>query len=127
MTVDERQAAELNWHDRTPVVTAAGVAALALIGLLIYAVLQMADGGSRGGPEVGPPTATFEPSSVTGRTTSTTSTSYPRQSVQTSEPALTPEAPPPPPAEDGPSEPVDTTTTIYNPYTTTTTNNAGAI
>ncbi len=126
MTVGERQATEPSWHERTPVVTAAGVAALVLVGLLIYAVLLMSD-GSWGDPEIGPPpTATFEPSSVTGRTTSSTSTSYPRQSVQTSEPTLTPEAPPPPPV-DVPAEPAPTPTTIYNPYTTTTTNNAGAV
>jgi hypothetical protein len=118
------------WHDQQPVMIAAGIAALLLIALLIYAVWRTSH------PSFEPPSpGSFDtPSSQqSGYRTTATSTSYTVPSVQTSQdnPGVTP-----PSSSDGPS--VDeapggggaTTTTEWtptNPYLTTTPTNAGHI
>jgi hypothetical protein len=121
---DER----LDWHDHPGVIWAAGVAALALVGLLVYAVIRVS-GGSSLLPGDAPPAPSYATTSSTSTGTSTT-TSYTVPSVQTSEDTGAPVTGPPPEAstEDrsGPTE-TTTSTTIYNPYSSTTPTNAGHI
>jgi hypothetical protein len=115
-----------SWQDQQPVVLAAGVAALLLLAILVWAVIHTANQSSRP-----PAPVDFGPSSVmssTYTTKSTTSTSYTVPSVQTSQdnPVLTrpPESTPP---ADGPTSAETTSTTTANPYPTTTPTNAGHI
>jgi hypothetical protein len=117
-----------DWHDQRGLVWAAGVAAVALIGLLVYAVIRVSSGSSLlpGLEPSGTSVATTP--SFTSKTSSTT-TSYTVPSVQTSE-----DTGPPlilPPTEESPgsddSGTTTTSTTIYNPYGTTTPTNAGHI
>jgi cytoskeletal protein RodZ len=118
-----------DWHDRQGVMWAAGAAALALVGLLVFAVIRASDDSSRP-PNFAPPDtseATSEPSTWT---TSTSSTSYTVPTVQTSEP----DAPAPGPATPAPTDDSGpdtdtpaTSTTTSNPYNTTTPTNAGHV
>jgi hypothetical protein len=128
---DDRRVDDEPWYDNQTLVLASGVAGLVLVGLLIFAVVRVAD------HSVDPPDIRDLDSSVatTGSsfTTSTTTTSYSVPSVQTSELGPAPAGPPPPPAappsEEGaqPST-ADTPTTIYNPYApATSTGSAGHI
>jgi hypothetical protein len=113
---DDRRVGDESWHDSQPLVLASGVAALALVGLLVFAVMRVSDNS------VDPPDIRYPDTSASTTessfTTPTSTTSYTSPSVQTSE--FTP--PPPAPPPDAPSEggdqpsPVDTPTTIYNPY-----------
>lgn len=101
------------------------MAAVALIGLLVFAVVGMSTGSSR--PSGFVPTSSAQTRSSSSRT-EFTSTSYGRPSVQTSEsnPATTPTAStevPVPQQED----PVTTGSSTTNPYVTTTTQNGGAV
>jgi hypothetical protein len=117
-----------SWHDQQPVIVAAGVAALVLLAVLVWAVIRTADNSS------GPPAPVeFAPSSSdtssTYTTTSTSTTSYSVPSVQTSQDNPVPTGPPASTAQDdAPSDDeTSTSTTITNPYVTTTTSNAGHI
>jgi cytoskeletal protein RodZ len=117
-----------DWHDHPGVIWAAGAAAVALVGLLVFAVLQVSDGSSQPGDMPLPDTSAA--STSTSRKTASTSSSYTVPSVQTSEPTGPAVSGPPPEAstedQSGPTE-TTTSTTIYNPYGTTTPTNAGHI
>jgi cytoskeletal protein RodZ len=120
---DER----LDWHDHPGVIWAAGMAALALVGLLVYVVIRVSGGSSLLPGDAPPATSYATTSSSTG---SSTTTSYTVPSVQTSEDTGAPVTGPPPEAStEDPSGPTETTTstTIYNPYSSTTPTNAGHI
>ena len=117
-----------DWHDQRSLVWAAGVAAAALIGLLVYAVIRVSSGSSLlpgDAPEV---TSGATTPSFTSKTSSTT-TSYTVPSVQTSEdtgpPLIVPSTEENPGSDDSGSP--TTSTTIYNPYGTTTPTNAGHV
>jgi hypothetical protein len=122
------------WQDNQSVVWAAGVAAVILLGVLIYAVVEMS-GGSSDPPVPGAPLPSYATTSGSRTSTSsTTSTSYPVPSVQTSE--LSPGFPTAPSAStDQPTDQVPdldtpsptTSTTIFNPYVTTTQPAAGHV
>jgi len=117
----------LDWHDHPGVIWAAGVAALALVGLLVYAVIRVSGGSSLLPGDAPPATSYATTSSSTGRSTTT---SYTVPSVQTSEDTGAPVTGPPPEAStEDQSRPTETTTstTIYNPYSSTTPTNAGHI
>jgi hypothetical protein len=122
---EQHETEERSWQDSRPLVIAAGVAAVALLGLLVFAVLHI-------GHRSSVPLPVPEPLPSTTTTASTTpvpySTSYPRPSVQTSQDGAPPvTGPPPPPEPAGPEPTLSTPTTIYNPYqTATTTPNGGA-
>lgn len=115
-----------DWHDHPGVIWAAGVAAVALVGLLVYAVIRV----SSGSPLLpgGAPTATSYAAPSSMSQTTSTSTSYTVPSVQTSEdtgPPVTVAS-----TEDNPDDSDATTTTstaTSNPYNTTTPTNAGHI
>lgn len=125
MTEDDRWPED--WHNSRPVAIAGGIAAVVLIGILIYAVMSVSDGS------VDRPTAPLYATTSSATTsatlrTPTSSTSYPRNSVQTSE-----AGPPPaeaPPADETPS-PDETTDedepSSTDPYATTTPERAGSI
>jgi cytoskeletal protein RodZ len=73
---------EPDWHDQRQVVVTAGVAALILVALLVYAVIRTSDSSKV--PDTLPiPSSSATPSTYTTTSTSTTSYSVPR--VQTSE------------------------------------------
>lgn len=101
-------------------VLASGVAALALVGLLVFAVMRVADNS------VDPPNVVFPDTSVASTTSFTTpssTTSYTTPSAQTSEFTPPPAPPPAPPSDGGPVDQSDAPTaptTIYNPYATPT-------
>jgi cytoskeletal protein RodZ len=116
-----------DWHDHPGVIWAAGVAALALVGLLVYAVIRVS-GGSTLLPGDAPPAASYATTSSTSTGTSTT-TSYTVPSVQTSEDTGAPVTSPPDASTEDQSGPTDmtTSTTIYNPYSSTTPTNAGHV
>lgn len=132
MTDDDERAGGEHWHDSQGVVLAGALAALILLGLLVYGVMRVShDSVDR--PDVVFPSTSVATTPGSDRKTPT-STSYTVPSVQTSE------ATPPPvsePSTESPSDDSDdsgdaedsedTPTTIYNPYTTTTTANAGHI
>jgi hypothetical protein len=110
------------------VIWAAGVAAVVLLGILVFAVVRM----SASMDTVRPPGSPAPPTSVAGTSATTRrtapSTSYPVPSVQTSQaggPVVSD------PADDAPA-PDDATTsstsaTTSNPYNTTTPTNAGHV
>jgi cytoskeletal protein RodZ len=114
---------EPEWHDQQPLIMAAGVAALILIAILIYAVMRTSDSSHA------PPPLPVTSSSDTPQTytTPTTTTSYTVPRVTTSEdnpivPGSTP------PLSSTREESPDTTSedqTFTNPYPTTTPTNAG--
>jgi len=113
-----------DWHDQEPVILAAGVAALVLVALLVWAVINTSENARV------PDTVPAAPSSATSSTyttSSTTSTSYSVPRVQTSQdnPVVTG----PPASTDAPRDDETTTTptTTTNPYLTTTPTNAGHI
>lgn len=119
------------WHDNQSVVWAAGAAAVILLGVLIFAVLEMS-GGSTNPPAPGAPLPSYATTSGSRTSTSsTTTTSYPVPSAQTSE--LSPGAPTA--TTDQPTDQVPdldtpsptTSTTIFNPYVTTTQPAAGQV
>jgi hypothetical protein len=114
-----------NWHDQQSVIIAAGVAALVLLGLLVWAVIHTANDSSRPPAPVDLPTSSATSSTYT--TKSTSSTSYTVPSVQTSQdnPVIGP--PPTSTPEQGPDDDTTTTTTTANPYPTTTPTNAGHV
>jgi cytoskeletal protein RodZ len=116
---DDRRPGDEPWYDNQGLVVGSGIAALLLVGLLVYAVMRVSDSS------VEPPNAVFPDTSAadtTSYTSSSSTTSYTTPSVQTSE--LGPAGPPPPPGDappppDGPADQSDastTPTTIYNPY-----------
>lgn len=112
-----------SWVDHDDLIWAAGLAALLLVALLVWAVLRMStDVAERDGPSSpGITTTTSAGTSSTVRTGSST-TSYPVPRPQTSEPALAPPPPPTDPTESAAPQPESPTpTTIYNPYAPTTT------
>lgn len=112
---DDRRPGDEPWHDNESVILASGVGALALVGLLVFAVTRVSDNS------VDPPNVGYD-TSVAGTTSFTTpssTTSYTTPSVQTSEFTPEPAQPPDAPSNDGPgdqSEPPAAPTTIYNPY-----------
>jgi hypothetical protein len=116
-----------DWHDQRGLIWAAGVAAVALICLLVYAVIRVSSGSSL--LPGGLPSATpFSNTPSTTRNTTSTSTSYTVPSVQTSEDTGPPVTVPPTEDDPGSDDTTTTTsTTIYNPYGTTTPTNAGHI
>ena len=119
-----------NWHDSHAAVVAGGLAALALLGLLVYGVMRVSRDSTDRPPQVVYPSTSVATTPASGLKTPT-STSYPVPSVQTSQETRPPvtgprrSAPSDDPGDSGVTE--DTPTTIYNPYTTTTTANAGHI
>ena len=117
-----------DWHDHPGVIWAAGAAAVALVGLLVFAVLRVSDGSSQPGDLPSPDTSAATTSA--SRKTPSTTTGYTVPSVQTSEATGPAVSGPPPEAstedQSGPTEST-TSTTIYNPYNTTTPTNAGHI
>jgi len=122
---DER----LDWHDHPGVIWAAGVAAAALVGLLIYAVIRVSHGSSLlpGGDE---PTAPSYATTSSTSKTSSTSTSYTMPSVQTSEdtgPPVTVTSTEDDQGSNDSDATTTTSTTTSNPYNTTTPTNAGHI
>jgi hypothetical protein len=114
-----------DWHNSQPVAIAGGIAAVALVCLLIYAVVQVSDGSVDRPPMPVYPDTSSATTSTTLKT-ATATTSYSRNSVETSEPALAPPAPPPP-AEAPSQESTEPQWTPTNPYVTTTTDRAGSI
>ncbi|MDT5016168.1 MAG: hypothetical protein QOD39_2328 [Mycobacterium sp.] len=116
---------EPGWHDQQPVLVAAGVAAVVLVAILIYAVINTSD-SSRNPGTVPIPPSSATPSTYT--TSPTTTTSYTVPSVQTSQdnPVI---GPPPSPTDEPPDSETatDAPTTTANPYLTTTPTNAGHI
>jgi cytoskeletal protein RodZ len=132
VTDDDRWASGENWHDSQAVVLAAGLAALILLGLLVYGVIRVSRDSVNPPADVFPSTsAATTPSS--GRK-SPTSTRYTVPSVQTSQANVPPisgsptESPSDDPGGSGDAEVTrDTPTTTYNPYPTTTPTNAGHI
>ena len=122
--------ARQHWHDHRGVVWAAGAAALALVGLLVFAVIRTSGDSSRP-PDFMPPDTSDSSSEPSTWTTSSTTTSYPVPSVQTREPdEAVPGAPTDGPTTDDSGQDTETTTTsttIYNPYNTTTPTNAGHV
>jgi hypothetical protein len=123
--LDEQPTHQQRWLESRPVIVAAGVAAAALLALLVYAVLHIGDRSSVPLPAPEPFPTT---SAGTRSPTTPTSTSYPRPSVQTSQDNVPPvTGPPPPTAPEVPDPTMSTPTTIFNPYqTATTTPNGGA-
>jgi cytoskeletal protein RodZ len=117
-----------DWHDRQGIMWVAGVAALALVGLLIVAVIRASDDSTRP-PNFAPPDTSESTSEPSTWTISTSSTSYTVPSVQTSEPDVPAQGPPsaPPTDDSGPDTDTATSTTIDNPYNTTTPTNAGHV
>ena len=112
---DDRRPGDEPWHDNQSVILASGVGALALVGLLVFAVMRVSD-NSVESPNVGYDTSV---AGTTSFTTPSSTTSYTTPSVQTSEFTPEPAQPPDPPSNDGPgdqSEPPAAPTTIYNPY-----------
>jgi hypothetical protein len=132
VTIDENDRASadaVSWHDRPPVVVAAGVAGLVLIALLVYAVIHITDDPSR---PPGAPASDLD-TSVSRAAPSSTSTSYAVPRPQTSDTTPPVSAPALPPPESGVPDPGTTqdtptdTPTVTNPYAPTTTQNADAI
>ncbi|HEV7421757.1 MAG TPA: hypothetical protein VGO30_18205 [Mycobacterium sp.] len=118
------------WHDQPGVMWAAGAAAVALVGLLVFAVVRTAGDSAYPAPITPPATSPATTAGATLKTASAT-TSYGVPSVQTSQ-ATAPEVPGPPPeasTEDAPDDSAtsSTPTTIYNPYVTTTPPAAGHV
>lgn len=103
---------EPNWHDQRSVVLTAGVAALVLLALLVYAVIRTSDSST------GPQTVPLAPSSATPSTyttssTSTTTYSVPRVQTSQDNPAITP-----PSVEQSTGRESDDDTTAQDPTTT---------
>lgn len=126
----DEQKPDSGWHNQASVVWAAGVAAVLLLGVLIFAVVQMSGGSPTSPPEPGAPLPSYAtPSSTSGAGTS--STSYAVPSVQTSEPSPgMPTATTDQSTEQAPDTDTatpSTPTTIYNPYVTTTNPAAGHV
>jgi hypothetical protein len=104
---------------------AAGIAAVILLAILVYAVVQTSD-SSRTPPPLPFTSESATPSTYT--TPSTTTTSYSVPQVTTSEDnPIVPGAPPPSSPEDDNPEATTDTPTFGNPYPTTTPTNAGHI
>jgi hypothetical protein len=115
-----------DWHDHPGVIWAAGVAAVVLVGLLVYAVIRVSSGSSLL-PGDDAPAPSYATTSST--TTTSTTTSYTVPSVQTSEDTGPPVTVPSTAGDSG-SDDSDTTTsstTTSNPYNTTTPTNAGHV
>ena len=115
-----------HWHNQPAVLWAAGLAAVALLGLLVFAVIQMSGGGTPA-PQPGAPLPNYQTSRSSTSGSTSTSTDYPVPSVQTSEdlPGAVPTGDTGQPGEqapdgDAPSSVPSTSTTIFNPYVTTT-------
>jgi cytoskeletal protein RodZ len=119
---------DTGWHNRQPVLWAAGVAAVVLLALLVFAVIQMSQGPTSTPPQPGEPLPSYA-TSGSATPASTTATSYPVPSAQTSEDspsAGTPVGTPPDEVPD-PDTSSSTPTTIFNPYVTTTQPAAGHV
>ncbi len=117
-----------DWHDQRGLIWAAGVAAVALICLLVYAVIRVSSGSSflPGGL---PSATSFSDTPSTTRNDHLDDVPATRcPSVQTSEDTGPPVTVPPTADDPGSDDTTTTTsTTIYNPYGTTTPTNAGHI
>jgi hypothetical protein len=115
------------WHNNPAVLWAAGLAAVGLLALLVYAVVEMSKGPSATPPQPGEPLPTYVTSTTSPTGSSSTTTSYPVPSVQTSEdsPGAVTTSEPTPNLDSESSAP--TSTTIYNPYVTTTNPAAGHV
>jgi cytoskeletal protein RodZ len=124
------QKPDSGWHNQASVVWAAGVAAVLLLGVLIFAVVHMSGGSPTSPPEPGAPLPSYATPSAT-TATGTSSTSYAVPSVQTSEPSpgLSTDTTDQPTeqAPDTETAITSTPTTIYNPYVTTTNPAAGHV
>lgn len=129
--IDDRWVRDEGWQDSTPVAVAGGVSALALVGLLVYAVVSVSHGAVEPPPAAVPPAPSTAVSSTSAPRTSeprtlTATTSYPVPSPQTSD-GVPPPAPPPP-SESEDSQPTESpSTTASDPYATTTTGSAGHV
>ncbi|CAN5717822.1 hypothetical protein BH09ACT7_BH09ACT7_09330 [soil metagenome] len=123
---------DTGWHNRQPVLWAAGAAAVVLLGLLVFAVIRMSQGSTTTPSRPGEFLPGYETRSSTRTSLSSTTTTYAVPSVQTSEElpgaAVTSSGPPPEPAPDSDSpSTTPTSTTIFNPYVTTTQPAAGHV
>lgn len=130
MTDEDHRWPEEDWLHSQPVIISAGVAAVLLLCLLIYAVVRVSDSSVEPPTLPSYPATSSETSTSTSLKTVTSTTSYSVSSVQTSEPdAPTVQAPPPepPPPSDETTEETTEESTIPNPYVTTTTDRAGSI
>lgn len=130
MTHDDEQVGGENWHDNQAAVVTAGLAALVLLGLLVYGVMRVSRDSTDRPPQVVYPSTSVATTPASGLKTPT-STSYRVPSVQTSQETGPPVTGPPADSPSGDSGDSgitqDTPSTIYNPYTTTTSANAGHI
>jgi hypothetical protein len=130
VTHDDEQVSGENWHDSQAAVVAGGLAALVLLGLLVFGVMRVSRDSTDRPHEVVYPSTSAATTPASGLKTPT-STSYPVPSAQTSQDTVPPvtglptESPSDGPGDSGGTQ--GTPTTIYNPYTTTTTANAGHI
>lgn len=109
-----------DWHNSPQVAIAGGIAAVVLLCLLIYAVVQVSDDSVE--PSRVPMYPTTSSATPTTLKTATSTTSYSRTSVETSEPAVEP--PPTAPTQEAPA---DEPTTTEEESTTTQSGNAGSI
>ena len=89
---------EPDWHEQQPLIVAAGVAALILVALLVYAVIRTSD-SSQSPATLPVPSSSATPSTFTTPSTSTTSYSVPRVTTSEDNPVVNP--PPATPPSDG--------------------------
>ncbi|MET0701946.1 MAG: hypothetical protein ABWY93_20020 [Mycobacterium sp.] len=121
---------DTGWHNRPPVLWAAGAAAVALVALLVFAVIRMSQGPTTTPPQPGEPLPSYATSRTSSEAATTTTTSYPVPSAQTSEDspgAVTTGGTPPPQDALDPDTSTPTSTSIFNPYVTTTQPAAGHV
>jgi hypothetical protein len=114
-----------SWHDQRAVMWAAGLAAVALIALLVVAVMRTSE--SSDAPPVVAPAPSVDTMSGSTYTTSSTSTSYPVPSVLTSEDTGAPVTTGGPTTDEPSTDESTTPTSTSNPYGTTTPTNAGHV
>ncbi len=119
---------ERDWHDQQSLIMAAGVAALILLALLVYAVIRTSD-SARTPATVPVPSSSATPTTYTTPSTSTTSYTTPRVTTSEDNPGLpVPSTSGAPSAEEGGDEATSQTpTTTRDPYFSTTPTNAGHI
>jgi cytoskeletal protein RodZ len=126
VTIDDEDD-EPRWHDHQNVVIAAGIAAVLLLALLVWAVINTSRWSMSPNTPAPETSAVTSPSARTTKTTSSTSYSVPRVQTSQDNPVFT--GPPGESTTQGPAGPetTETPTTSTNPYPTTTPTNAGHI
>ena len=119
---DQGQPPEAPWHHSTPAVAGASAAALAVIGLVLWAVISLT---SSGGPEDAPidfvPPAYTSTSKTTKSTTTRTTTSRLPVTTEFGVPSDTTTTSPSETTETSPTTSSETTTTTTTTTTTATT------